>query len=136
MRITFNIGAIIGGIISLFRGRKKRPYVTEDVSTYKTKEQFVDLVKNTFGGEFNIIENYDARYIDPAAVEARPYNLAFFRGDQLVLTILFTKHNGDRNKYFVNAKRACELRGIRCLNFFEHFPNHDDYVITRIRESL
>ena len=136
MRITFNIGAIIGGIVGLFKGRKKRPYVTEDVSTYKTKEQFVDLVKNTFGGEFNIIENYDARYIDPAAVEARPYNLAFFRGDQLVLTILFTKHNGDRNKYFVNAKRVCELRGIRCLNFFEHFPNHDDYVITRIRESL
>lgn len=137
MRFTIDLGGIIRGIVGLFK-RKKNHQNEEyyDVPACKTSEQFVDLVKNTFGAEFNIVENFDVRNINPAVMEARPYTLAFLRDDQVVLTILFTRHNGEKNRYFINAKRGCEERGIRCLNFFEHFPNEDNYVITRIRESL
>lgn len=140
MRITLNIGGIIKGIIGLFKGRKKDTYAGSSdsyyVEEYKTIEQFKDLVMNTFSAEYEVVENFAVANIDPSVIEARPYTLAFFKDNQLVLTILFTKHNGEKNRYFLNAKRACEVRGIRCLNFFEHFPNQDDYVINRIRENL
>ena len=135
LKILSSIGGFFAAIFAIRRSnRSRRPY--EVNPSCKTKEEFVDLVKASFGAEYKIVENYEVKNIDPYVYEARPYTLAFFRNEQLVLTILFTQHNGEKNKYFLNAKRACEVRGIKCLNFFEHFPNQDDYVINRIRENL
>ena len=51
MRFTIDLGGIIRGIVGLFK-RKKNHQNEEyyDVPACKTSEQFVDLVKNTFGG--------------------------------------------------------------------------------------
>ena len=59
MRFTIDLGGIIRGIVGLFK-RKKNHQNEEyyDVPACKTSEQFVDLVKNTFGAEFNIVENF------------------------------------------------------------------------------
>jgi len=95
----------------------------------------VDLIKNK-SEILKIIENYSASNIDSYFVDARPYNFAFFKDDKLVLTILFTRHNGQKDQLFINAKEACERNGIKCLNFFEQFPNYESYVISRIRENL
>ena len=152
MKITFNLNGIIRGIrgfFGLFKAGKNHhehqhehahmsmggQYVPE-VQEGKTEAQFVDFVKAVFGGEYQIAENYDVRNIDPSMVEARPYTLAFFRDGQLALTILYTRHNGEKNRYFLNAKRTSEMMGVRCLNFFEHFPNEDEYIVSRIRENL
>ena len=137
MRITINLGGIIKGIVGLFKGRKNSQNDSRGyVSHGKTEEQFVNFVKATFGGEYQIEENYDVRNIDPSVVEARPYTLAFFRNGQLALTILYTRHNGEKNRYFLNAKGVSLNRGVPCLNFFEHFPNEDEYIVNRIRECL
>lgn len=137
MRITLNIGGIIKGIVSLFKGKKNR---NVDGVSYaqqgKTEEQFVNFVKSVFGAEYQIAENYAVTNIEPTVTEARPYTMAFFRDGRLVLTILFTRHNGEKNRYFLNAKGVSLNRGVPCLNFFEHFPNEDEYIVNRIRESL
>ena len=136
MRITLNIGGIIKGIASLFRGRKNRGHERGYSSAGKSEEQFVNFVKSVFGSEYQIVDNYEVTNLDPTITEARPYTLAFFRDNQLILTILYTRHNGEKNKYFLNAKGVSKNRGITCLNFFEHFPNEDEYIVNRIRESL
>ena len=102
----------------------------------KTKEEFIDFVKQVFGQEFQIVENYDATNIDASVTDARPYSMAFFRNGQLVLTILFTPRNKDRNKYFINAKKACEDNGIKCLSFYEHLLNENEYITSRILSNL
>ena len=139
MRITINIGGIIRGIRNLFRGRKNHEHhegYVADEPMGKTEEQFVNFVKSVFGAEYQIAENYAVTNIEPTVTEARPYTMAFFRDGRLVLTILFTRHNGEKNRYFLNAKGVSLNRGIPCLNFFEHFPNEDEYIVNRIRECL
>ena len=132
------IQGIVNFIKNIVKGSKNRDddhhYTYESVG--KTLEQFTSLVKATFGADYEIVENYSPANINEEYVEARAYNMAFFKEGRLVLTILFTEHNGDRNKYFINAKKACEENGITCLNFYKHFPNEDNYVINRIAESL
>ena len=138
MRITINFG-FIRNIINLFRGRKNREHhesYVADAPMGKTEEQFVNFVKSVFGAEYQIAENYAVTNIEPTVTEARPYTMAFFRDGRLVLTILFTRHNGEKNRYFLNAKGVSLNRGIPCLNFFEHFPNEDEYIVNRIRECL
>ena len=139
MKITINFG-FIRGIINLFKNRKNRQqfgssYVADEPMG-KTEEQFVNFVKSVFGAEYQIAENYAVTNIEPTVTEARPYTMAFFRDGRLVLTILFTRHNGEKNRYFLNAKGVSLNRGIPCLNFFEHFPNEDEYIVNRIRECL
>lgn len=137
MRITLNIGGIIKGIVSLFKGKKNRNVDSVSYAQQgKTEEQFVNFVKSVFGAEYQIAENYAVTNIEPTVTEARPYTMAFFRDGRLVLTILFTRHNGEKNRYFLNAKGVSLNRGVPCLNFFEHFPNEDEYIVNRIRESL
>ena len=137
MRITLNIGGIIKGIVSLFKGKKNRNVDSVSYAQQgKTEEQFVNFVKSVFGTEYQIAENYAVTNIEPTVTEARPYTMAFFRDGRLVLTILFTRHNGEKNRYFLNAKGVSLNRGVPCLNFFEHFPNEDEYIVNRIRESL
>ena len=102
----------------------------------KTLGEFTTLVRANFESEYEISTNFAPANIDRNYTDAKPYALAFFKEGRLVLTILYTKHNEDKSRRFVNAKRVCQDNGITCLNFFEHFPNEDTYVIDRIRDSL
>ena len=131
----FDFFGTIGDIIGIARNRKNG---NNDGYTPRNKNlnEFINLVKVNFGGEYEIVDEYHPSNIDPTYEYARPYTMAFFKEGRLVLTILFTEHNKDRSRYFKDAKRACEENGITCLNFFAHFENADDYVINRIREQL
>lgn len=129
---------IINKIIGFFKSIKGiSNYTKRDRNKGgKTLEEFAAFVKEQFGSEYTIVENLPATTINPNVVDSRPYNLAFVKDERLVLTILFTEHNRDKNKYFINAKKTAKEYGVTCLNFYAHFPNDDDYVINRIRENL
>jgi hypothetical protein len=102
----------------------------------KTREQFVDFVKSSFGAEYQIIENVATTRIHPDYVDARDLDLVFVKDGRPVLAILFTAHNKEKRMDFENARRVCANSGIKFLNFFEQMPNLDEYIVSRIRESL
>jgi len=128
------IGAIVG--ISRKKTNGENGNNFQSGKRKKTIYEFTNLVKANFGSEYEIVDNYHPSNIYPNYEYARPYTMAFFQGGRLVLTILFTNHNEDRSRYFKDAKKVCEENGITCLNFFSHFENADDYVISRIGEHL
>ena len=66
----------------------------------------------------------------------RPYSYALWRGGQPALVIMLTPHNRDHNAAFMNAKAAATNSNVAFLNFYTHFLNERNYVVSRIRSAL
>ena len=71
-----------------------------------------------------------------APTPCRPYSYALRRNGQPVAVIMLTPHNRDHNAAFINAKAAAQNSNIVFLNFYTHFQNERNYVVTRIRNAL
>ena len=71
-----------------------------------------------------------------APSQCRPYSYALWRNGQPVAAIMLTPHNRDRNAAFLNAKAAALNSRIAFLNFYTHFQNERNYVVSRIRNAL
>ena len=66
----------------------------------------------------------------------RPYSYALLRNGKAAVVIMLTPHNRDRNSAFLNAKKSALDSNVKFLNFYTHFVNEHNYVVTRIRSAL
>ena len=52
------------------------------------------------------------------------------------LAVLLVPHNGQNNRHFYNAKKACTDNNIPFVHFYDCMANEREYVENRIRTSL
>lgn len=102
----------------------------------RNAEEFFAFVDKHFEG-YEMRKNAPVKYInlDYEDEEVRPYDRIIYT-DGLPVAVMYTPHNRDHNRAFINAKEACEKEEIMFLNFYEHLPNEEEYVADRISEAI
>jgi len=139
----------MGFFKNLFSGFKKafeeitatignRTYGGSHVEEKKTSlSSFIDMIQRNFGFEYEIKTGVTTKEVIGVDVsDAKAYDVCLFKDGRIVLAMLLTDHNKDRNKYFINAKTICLDNNIKFLNFYSHYPNEESYVVSRINETL
>ncbi len=102
----------------------------------RNAEEFFAFVDKHF-------ENYEMKKNAPVELinhdyegeEVRPYDRIIYT-DGLPVVVMYTPHNRDHNRAFINAKEACSKAGIRFINFYAHFDNEEGYVADRISAAI
>lgn len=104
----------------------------------RNAEEFFAFVDKHFEG-YEMRKNAPVKYINPdyedEDEEVRLYDRIIYT-DGLPVAVMYTPHNRDHNRAFINAKEACEKEEIPFLNFYEHMPNEEEYVADRISEAI
>ena len=87
--------------------------------------------------DFKVVKNAAPESLGIKAPDpCRPYSYALLRNGKTALAIMLTPHNKDRNWPFLNAKNAARDSNITFLNFYTHFTNERNYVVSRIKKAL
>ncbi len=71
-----------------------------------------------------------------AATPAKPYDFTLTQDGVCRGVVMLTPHNRDNNAAFKNAKAAAQKAGVAFINFYTHYPNERNYVISRIHSFL
>ena len=100
-------------------------------------EQKFDQILSAEFSEFQVVRNASAESVGISAPNpCRPYTYALLRNGKTVAAIMLTPHNRDHNAAFINARKSALNSNIVFLNFYTHFANERNYVISRIRNAL
>ena len=100
-------------------------------------EQYFDQILAAEFPDIQVIKNAPPEGVGIAPPSpCRPYSYALLRGGRTAAVMMLTPHNRDRNAAFLNAKKAAAASNVKFLNFYTHFSNERDYVVTRIRSAL
>ncbi|MCL2130376.1 MAG: hypothetical protein FWH35_08490 [Treponema sp.] len=99
-------------------------------------QKFDQILASEFS-DLEIIRNASPGSIGISAPEpCKPYSYALMRNGKAAAVIMLTLHNRDRNSAFLNAKKSALNSNITFLNFYTHFANERDYVVSRIKNAL
>ena len=99
-------------------------------------QKFDQILADEFSG-LEIVRNASPESVGVSAPHpCKPYNYALLRNGKIEAVIMLTPHNRDRNSAFLNAKKSALDSNVKFLNFYTHFPNERNYVISRIKNAL
>ena len=100
-------------------------------------DQKFDEILSTEFSDLSVMKNVSAESIGISALDpCQPYSYVLQRDGKTVLAIMLTPHNRDKNTAYINARKSAKDSQIVFLNFFRHFPNERDYIVSRIRDAL
>ena len=100
------------------------------------EEKFNQILSTEFS-DFQVVHNASAESVGISAPSpCRPYSYALICNGKTVAVIMLTPHNRDHNAAFLNAKKTALNSNVVFLNFYTHFPNERNYVISRIKNAL
>ena len=100
-------------------------------------EQKFEQILSTEFSELRVVQNASPESVGIAAPSTcRPYSYALLRNGQTAAVIMLTPHNRDHNAAFINARKSALNANVAFLNFYTHFANERNYVISRIRDAL
>ena len=98
--------------------------------------KFDQILASNFS-DLQVVKNASPESVGILAPQpCRPYNYALLRNGKIAVAILLTPHNRDRNSAFLNAEKAALNSKVAFLNFYTHYPNERDYIVSRIRKAL
>ena len=104
---------------------------------FASVSQRFDRILATEFSEFQIIRNATPESVGISApTPCRPYSFALVRDGKTAAVIMLTPHNRDRNSAFLNAKKSAINSNVVFLNYYSHFANEHNYVVSRIRNAL
>ena len=113
---------------------------TEPVESQDDAVNINQIFEQIFATEFSDLQVSKEVSPDSVGIVAptpcRPYSYALRRNGQPVAVIMLTPHNRDHNAAFMNAKAAAQNSNVVFLNFYTHFQNERNYVISRIKNAL
>jgi len=99
-------------------------------------QKFDEILAAEFS-DLKVVKNASPESIGISAPHpCRPYSYALLRNGKTVAAIMLTPHNRDKNSAFLNAKKSALNSNITFLNFYTHFTNERNYVISRIKKAL
>jgi len=100
-------------------------------------DQMFDRILATEFSNIQVVKNASPESVGVSAPHpCKPYSYALLRNGKAAVLIMLTPHNRDRNSAFLNAKKSALNSNIKFLNFYTHFPNEQDYVVSRIKNAL
>jgi len=99
-------------------------------------QKFDQILASEFSG-LQVMKNVSPGSVGVSAPQpCKPYSYALLRNGKIAAAIMLTPHNRDRNAAFLNARKSALDAKIGFLNFYTHFANERNYVITRIKNAL
>ena len=106
-------------------------------STNTNVDQKFDQILAAEFSDLQVIKNAAPESVGISAPHpCKPYSYALLRNGKIVAAIMLTPHNRNRNSAFLNAKKSALDSNIQFLNFYTHFANEQNYVISRIKNAL
>ena len=100
-------------------------------------DQMFDQILATEFSNIQVVKNASPESVGVSAPHpCKPYSYALLRNGKAAVLIMLTPHNRDRNSAFLNAKKSALNSNIKFLNFYTHFSNEQNYVISRIKSAL
>jgi len=100
-------------------------------------DQMFDQILATEFSNIQVVKNASPESVGVSAPHpCKPYSYALLRNGKAAVLIMLTPHNRDRNSAFLNAKKSALDSNIKFLNFYTHFANEQNYVISRIKNAL
>ena len=106
-------------------------------STAVNIDQKFDQILATEFSDLEVVRNASPESVGISAPQpCKPYSYALLRNGKIAVAIMLTPHNRDRNSAFLNAKKSALDSKIKFLNFYIHFPNERNYVVSRIKNAL
>ena len=100
-------------------------------------DQMFDQILTHEFSNLELVKNVSPQSVGIAAPHpCRPYSYALLRNGKIAVVIMLTPHNRDRNSAFLNAKKSALDSNVKFLNFYTHFSNERNYVISRIKNVL
>ena len=100
-------------------------------------DQVFDQILATEFSDLQVIKNASPESIGISAAQpCKPYSYALLRNGKTVVAMMLTPHNQDKNSAFLNAKKSALNSNITFLNFYTHFANERQYVISRIKKAV
>jgi len=100
-------------------------------------DQMFEQILATEFSNMQVVKNASPESVGVSAPHpCKPYSFALLRNGKAAVLIMLTPHNRDRNSAFLNAKKSALNSNTKFLNFYTHFPNEQDYVISRIKNAL
>ena len=113
-----------------------RPVLQNNITGMNIEQKFDQIFAAEFS-DLEIVKNASPESLHISAPHpCKPYSYALLRNGKTVAAIMLTSHNRDRNSAFLNAKKSALDSNIKFFNFYTHFPNERDYVISRIKNAL
>ena len=114
----------------------ERPVARNNFENSNIDQKFDRILAEEFS-DLEIVRNASPESIGISAPEpCKPYSYALMRNGKAAVVIMLTLHNRDRNSAFLNAKKSALKTNITFLNFYTHFANERDYVVSRIKNAL
>lgn len=106
----------------------------------RTRQELIADLKELISQKFPEYEvecEVAAVRLDPAAhPKCTPIQFLFSKNKQPILAVVIVKDNNYRGRNVKETQLICEKRGITYVRFFEEQPNHEEYVVTRIKKFL
>ena len=103
----------------------------------------VDIVQKfeqIFAAEFSDLELVKNASPESLGIKApnpcKSYSYALRRNGKTAALIMLTPRNRDRNSAFLNARDSALKSNVPFLNFYTHFYNDRNYIVSRIRKAL
>ena len=113
-----------------------RPVIQNNFANTNIDQKFDQILAAEFS-DLEIVKNASPEKIGISAPNpCKPYSYALLRNGKAVAVIMLTHHNRDRNSAFLNARKSALESNITFLNFYTHFANERNYVISRIKNAL
>ncbi|MCL2139832.1 MAG: hypothetical protein FWH41_09940 [Treponema sp.] len=114
----------------------KEAAINNNSTSTNVDQKFDQILAAEFSG-VEVIKNAAPESVGISAPQpCRPYSYALLRNGKIVAAIMLTPHNRDRNSAYLNAKKSALDSNIQFLNFYTHYMNERNYVISRIRNAL
>lgn len=72
-----------------------------------------------------------------ASVFSSPYSYGLYlNGQPKAMVMVLKSRDGYREKTVKQAHKACEERGVFCMNLLPHMPNRRSYISKRLKDNV